>query len=935
MNEPTQRVIQLFAAALELPLEEQSQFLANECAGQPRTLAEVKSLLDAHDEAEAESFMRQPALQIQAHQIASELAETRSGQTIGRYQLLELIGEGGMGEVYLAQDQELDRKVAVKLIKGNFKTQELLRRFNNERQILAHLNHANIASLLDGGTTDDGVPFFVMEHVEGQPIDRYADEHQLSTTDRLKLFRTVCEAVQYAHQNLIIHRDLKPTNILVTSEGDPKLLDFGIAKLLVADDSGATDETAAVFRVMTPEYASPEQVKGEPITTATDVYSLGVVLYELLTGQRPHKFRSRQPADIAEAICIKEPDKPSAAVGRGDGEKGRQGESITGEEISFSPSPRRPVPRSQLRGDLDNIVLRALRKEPLRRYASVTEFSEDVRRHLEGRPVSARQDTFSYRTGKFVRRHKIGVAAAAGILLILLAGIVATAWEAHVARAQEAKTARRFNEVRKLAHSVLFDYHDAIADLPGSTPVRQRLVRDALEYLDSLSREASNDGSLQRELATAYLKVGDVQGKPYRANLGDTAGALASYRKAQAILEALLQTDPVNMEIRRDLSIAYENIGNIQTRLMQRNEAVESQRQSLSLREGLLTADPTKVEDRRLVADSNFYLGDALLAGHSNLFDEMPWPAALESFRKSLLIREQLYAADPMNKSDGRNLAQSYQRIGISLEFIGDANKDMESWRASLESHRQSVMIREKLVAVNPTSAQARRDLADEYIMKASVQADAGDAAGALADCRKALVMFRALAAADPTNSEARRDLGFTYYATGIVLLKMNDMTGAAENFREEIETFDAMITDDRTNTENYINVASGYKKLGETLEKAGDMAGAIETHRKLSATAEKLAAANQTNVMARRTVAIEYSALAAAYTKLASDEKTPASKRKELWREARNWYQKSLDIYQDMKSKGTLSGADANKPDELAKEIAKCDEALRRVPGQ
>ena len=248
MNEARQRVIQLFEAALELPLAEQSQFLADECGGQPGILAEVSLLLSAHDEAEAASFMRQPALEIQAHQIASELAATHSGQTIGRYQLLELIGEGGMGEVYLAEDHELDRKVAIKLIKGSFRTQELRRRFDNERHILARLNHANIAGLLDGGTTDDGIPFFVMEFVQGQPIDRYLDEQKLSTTDRLKLFRTVCEAVQYAHQHLIIHRDLKPTNILVTSDGEAKLLDFGIAKLLVNDDSAATADTDTSIR---------------------------------------------------------------------------------------------------------------------------------------------------------------------------------------------------------------------------------------------------------------------------------------------------------------------------------------------------------------------------------------------------------------------------------------------------------------------------------------------------------------------------------------------------------------------------------------------------------------------------------------------------------------------------------------------------------------
>src|SRR6266568_1726774 len=276
-----------------------------------------------------------------------------------------------MGEVYLAHDPELDRKVAIKLIKSHLKTKELLRRFRNERQILANLQHPNIARLFEAGANADGLPFFVMEYVEGKPIDQYANEQQLSLTDRLKLFRTVCSAITCAHQNLVIHRDIKPNNILVTANGEPKLLDFGIAKLLHETDS--QEATLTMFHAMTPEYASPEQVKGEAITTASDVYSLGVLLYELLTGRRPYKLKRLTTDEITKAICEQEPAKPSASIRN----------------------------QKSLRGDLDNIVLKALRKEPQRRYASVEQFSEDIRRHLEGLPVIARKDTVAYRTSKF------------------------------------------------------------------------------------------------------------------------------------------------------------------------------------------------------------------------------------------------------------------------------------------------------------------------------------------------------------------------------------------------------------------------------------------------------------------------------------------------------------------------------------------------------
>ncbi len=847
MKDHEQIVDELFARAIEIEPAERQRFFA-ECFSNGRTadadailnkdlVAEVQALLNAYELAEAQKFLQEPLMTA-----GLEDEPTLVGQQLGGYTILNLIEAGGMGEVYLAADNELDRKVAIKLIKGNQKTKEILQRFYSERQILANLKHPNIAGLLEAGATPDGLPFFVMEYVEGRPINKFADEEKLSITGRLKLFRAVCSAVSYAHQNLVVHRDLKPSNILVTKDGTPKLLDFGIAKLLQASDAPEPDATITLLRIMTPEYASPEQIKGEPIKTTTDVYSLGVLLYELLTGQRPYQLRRKTAAEIARAICEQEPEKPSQAGRKQKAEDRKPGASTHDQRINetaqltVSANPQSEIRNLKLlRGDLDNIVLRAMRKDPERRYASVEQFSEDIHRHLEALPVIARKDTLSYRTSKFVQRNKLRVAAAVVVLSTLVGGIVTTTWQARLAD-------RRFNQVRKLAHSVLFDYHDAIADLPGSTPVRRRLVKDALEYLDGLSQEARSDTSLRLELANAYLKVGDVQGKPYKPNLGDTAGALASYRKAQAILESLLRSEPSDQQMRRDLSITYENIGNIQARLMQGKEAVESQRKSLALREGLLTAEPTNVEYRRLLADSYFYLGDALTPGHSSVFNNIAWLAALESFRKSLPLREQLYAADPSSELDGRNLAQSYQRIGIMLEVGANANNDIENFRASLASHRKSVIIREKLVARDPNSAQTRRDLADEYVMKASAQADAGDAAGALADCRKALVVFEALAAGDPTNSEARRDMGSAFYATGVVLTKMKNPTEAAVNFRKEIQIFEAMIAADPTNNENYLSVASGYKKLGETLEKVGDRQGAIETDRKLSLIADKLA---------------------------------------------------------------------------------------------
>ena len=397
---------------------------------------------------------------------------------VGPYRLISEIGHGGMGTVYLAvrADAAFEQRVAIKILKRGMDTDAIAARFRHERQILASLTHPNIARLLDGGTTSDGLPYFAMEYVDGRQLVDYCESRGLDTSARLAIFRQVCAAVQYAHQNLIIHRDLKPANVLVAMDGTPKLLDFGIAKLLNADVAGHTHApTVAGMQLMTPEYASPEQVRGDPVTTATDVYSLGVLLYELLTGRRPYRITSRAPIDVARVVCEAVPARPSTAVTNpSDGPDAQ--EPITGAETV----PTREVPSGQLRaveaqrlsrrlaGDLDTIVLKALSKEPARRYPSVDQFSEDVRRHLEGLPVLARRDTWNYRAAKFIRRHRAAVGAAALTFLALVAGVIGTAWQAREARIARARAEARFDDVRRLANAFVFDMHDAIRDLPGS-----------------------------------------------------------------------------------------------------------------------------------------------------------------------------------------------------------------------------------------------------------------------------------------------------------------------------------------------------------------------------------------------------------------------------------------------------------------------------------
>jgi serine/threonine protein kinase len=433
-----QNVERLYHATLECKENQRAAFLARACGGDEALRREVESLLSYGNR--TAGFIEGSALEVVAPALAGEEAfgqnpatdecriiEKMIGKRIAQYRVVEHLGSGGMGEVYRAAraDDQFEKQVAIKLVHAGEASGFVIGRFKKERQILAGLDHPNIARLLDGGATDQGVPYFVMELVEGQPIDKYCDSHKLGIPARLKIFLQVCSALQYAHQHQIIHRDIKPSNILVTAEGVPKLLDFGIAKILDSTvRAGEARTTQTSFRAFTPEYASPEQIKAEPIGAASDVYSLGVLLYELLTGHRPYRFETLTPAEIERAICEEEPLAPSSVVARVEEQTQPGGTtvSITPEEISVvrDSDPKRM--RSCLLGDLDAIVMMALRKEPHRRYSSVDDLSQDIQKHSEGLPITARHNTIAYRGVKLVLRHK-ELTVSALIFLALVAGL--------------------------------------------------------------------------------------------------------------------------------------------------------------------------------------------------------------------------------------------------------------------------------------------------------------------------------------------------------------------------------------------------------------------------------------------------------------------------------------------------------------------------------
>jgi len=451
------------------------------------------------------------------------------GRRCGAYRIVRPLGRGGMGTVFLAvrDDDQFHKEVAIKTLKFDLEGRNAIVRFRHERQILANLEHPNIARVLDGGTTEQGTPYIVMEYIAGIPITEWCEQQQLSIADRLRLFRHVCGAVQYVHQHLIVHRDIKPGNILVTPDGIPRLLDFGIAKLL---ESGTTasdaPDTITGALLMTPDYASPEQVRGDAVSTVTDVYSLGGVLYEILTGQRPHVIGSFDPLEMARAIC-ETPIRPPSATGN-----------------------------KRLRGDLDTIVLRAMQKEPSRRYPSAAELSEDVRRHLDGLPIAARQDSAAYRALKFVRRNRIGVAASTAVVAALTVGVIVSLHEARVAQ-------RRFAQVRELANTFLFQFYDQVTPLAGSTAVRASIVETARKYLDGLSSEAGGDKDLTLELAQAYQRLGDVQGMS-SSNLGQLDDSRQSFRHALALYASLPVTAGSMPDLRRRVAETWLALGTLE-----------------------------------------------------------------------------------------------------------------------------------------------------------------------------------------------------------------------------------------------------------------------------------------------------------------------------------------------------------------------------------
>jgi tetratricopeptide (TPR) repeat protein/predicted Ser/Thr protein kinase len=756
MNAPVQ---ELFHEVADLSPDARTRYFAEHDVDE-ETRREVEALL-AFDSGASDFLLHGMSL---ATSRALPQLEGK-GRRCGPYRLVEVIGRGGMGAVYLAEraDGEVTQQLAVKLLPPGAGDPQR-ERFLQERQILASLVHPNIARMLDAGHLDNGQPFLAMEYVEGKPMDVFAAG--LGVRQKIGLFLKVCAAVGYLHKNLVVHRDLKPSNILVTLDGEPKLLDFGIAKMLDL----ATDATLTMTRILTPDYASPEQVTGGRVSTATDIYSLGAVLYQLLTGKTVHEFADHSAEAIVEAVTKREVTRPSLWA-------------------------------TELKGDLESILLKALRKDPQERYATVEQFAEDLEAFLVSRPVRARAGNTWYRTRKFLRRYRVPVSAAALVIVSLSAGL-------YVANRERAVAQRRFDQVRRLANVFVFDVEDRIKDLPGATAARQAVVGTALTYLESLRQEPRADASLLIEIASAYEKVGDIQGYSARSNLGDRPGALGSYKKAASILTELVHRG--NPTARLPLASVSFKLGMLRRDEADINAALQDFGRARDLYEGLLRESP---HDRKLL--------DQAGAVYSQIggvrYELKDTKGVTDAATSAMEVAKKLVTLYPSDREIRNKLGSANAGLARAQTLAGQQEEAKASYRAA-------IAISEQVVREEPQNVSYHRSLEAHYVNLSDLLGppNAINPRGnedAIIPLRKALKISQWLREIDPADRKA--DFDFVFVSTRIGALLVGDRRLAGQGVRELGETrriLDRLIGSDPNNARYRYYGAYVDRMMGEGL---------------------------------------------------------------------------------------------------------------------
>ena len=807
-RERLQHVRRVFESVVDLTLPGREMILAGLRDGDPLLVSEVERLLAAYNRRSV--FMDEPLANL--HSPSSAADPDLAGTRIGVYEVTAEIGRGGMGTVYEAAriDGSYRKRVAIKVIRATLLTEATHQRFRRERQILAELDHPDIARILDGGTTEAGRPYFVMEHVAGVRIDRYCRDGRLGLDERLDLFVRVCNAVQYAHDQLIVHCDLKPGNILVTPEGRVKLLDFGIAKILVDPTQVQPISGAASAVILTPEYSSPEQVLGKPITAATDVYLLGVLLYELLTGLNPLHKEGALPHEVMSAVCERVPARPSLVAGR-----------VTAGDVRVSSR--------QIRGELDNIVMLALQKDPRSRYSSVAEFRDDLVRFRNGMPVVAQGDRFAYRARKFLRRNLALASAVTLVIVLLAAGVVISVGEARLARqeqraadeqraiadvqrriaqSQEAAAERarrqtsiqearaelkaeeagqqraradvereraekRLGDLRSLVTTLLFDLHDGIRDLAGSAGARRLVLVKAQQYLEVLSKEAGNDLQLQRQLASAYEKTGDLL-HDVAGPGGSDSGSLANYTKAFQLRQEIAHLAKAEIPAQRDLAFSISKVGDGQFFNGQTDQALKQYQQALTLQETVLVREPSDPESKKIMG----YIQNRRCIVLASAGDAVH---AAEACRASIANLDTVVLV-----LTGDRLVR--RTLGTSSAAYGNLLRHLDRLPEALVYLAKASALFDTLAAEQPNNVEYRRLFAYTQIYVAQVQLARDDHAAAMATYSKAAASMQTLISIDPSDSKAPAGLALALANMSLEMKKVGDITNAEKASREAIE---------------------------------------------------------------------------------------------------------------------------------------------------
>jgi len=801
-----EQVKSLFAEALEQPPNERIAFLHSKCGSDSALFHEVNSLISASQE--SDNLIENNRIDLSRH--IGERTENYADRHFGNYKILHEIGVGGMGAVFEAErdDGEFTKHVALKIVRQSIADSEIIARFKRERQILATLNHPNIASLYDGGVSENGEPFIAMEFVDGVNLTEYAQKSVLSVEQKLRIFLKICGAVAYAHRNLVVHRDIKPANILITKTGEPKLLDFGLAKAFESD----TSNTGTALRAFTPAYASPEQINGDTITTSSDIYSLGVVLYELLTEAKPLNIENGSYDEIVMTINVVTPVKPSQS-------------SSNGEHATS---------RHALRGDLDNIVLTTLRKQPERRYKTVEDLSDDIDRHLTGRPIAARPNTVPYLAGKFIRRNKVVVTAAAVVLISLIGGLIFSMRQAENAKQERDRAQKRFQDVRQLSNALLFEITPKIERLPGSLEAREMLVNNGLKYLDSLAGEAQTDPGLQTELASAYEKIANLQGNLDRPNLNDFTGAISSFEKARLI--------------RTEITGDTEN----QFRLAENYRVASSIRNRQNDVKGAIAdAEKAKVLFADLVRNNAETSAYQIAAIEAKLDEgaiyslNNQYAVAIPLFRQAL---EMISELDQQERTTRYLNSRSLTALANALSWDGQQS-EAESEMA------RALAINEKLQAEFPLDSEIQAGVLMTYNL-ASSTFEGVDNKRALALAKLATATSERATNADPADSQAIFNLARAYSRLGISYTNVDQRKDAEKMLQKAEELLKRLISSEPKNVLYLRDLAKLSVRRGDTDEKGRLFHDALTEYQNSATIFEQIASYDSLNTLAQRDLA-------------------------------------------------------------------------------